>query len=60
MTPSASLQVGEQKAHALEEQRKLITVLFIDLAGSTPMAERLDPEDLRSVLSVYFNATSRR
>ena len=24
------------------------------------MAERLDPEDLRTVLSVYFNATSRR
>lgn len=59
-TPSASLQIGEQKAHALEEQRKLVTVLFIDLAGSTPLAERLDPEDLRNVLSVYFNVTSRR
>jgi len=59
-TPSASLQVGAQKAHALEEQRKLISVLFIDLAGSTPLAERLDPEDLRTVLGVYFNVTSRR
>jgi len=59
-TPSASLQVGGTQSHALEEQRKLITVLFIDLAGSTSIAERLDPEDLRTVLSVYFNVTSRR
>ena len=59
-TPSASLQVGDKQSHALGEQRKLITVLFIDLAGSTSIAERLDPEDLRTVLSVYFNVTSRR
>lgn len=34
-------------------ERKQITVLFSDLAGSTPLSERLDPEDLREVLRDY-------
>jgi adenylate cyclase len=58
-TRSASLQIGNQKTFALEEQRKLITILFIDLQGSTPLAESLDPEDLRNVLGRYFAVTSR-
>lgn len=35
-------------------QRKLVTVLFSDLVGFTPMAEHLDPEDVREVLECYF------
>ena len=36
------------------EVRKTITVLFCDLAGSTALAERLDPESLQRVLGRYF------
>jgi class 3 adenylate cyclase/tetratricopeptide (TPR) repeat protein len=36
------------------EVRKMITVLFSDLAGSTALGERLDPESLRRVLGRYF------
>src|SRR5207253_1325303 len=33
--------------------------LFADLTDSTPLGERLDPEDLRNYLTDYFAATSR-
>ena len=36
------------------EQRRLVTVLFADLVGSTALAEKLDPEDLRDALNAYF------
>jgi class 3 adenylate cyclase len=32
----------------------VITVLFADLAGFTPRAERLDPEDVRAILTLYY------
>src|SRR5438132_1830665 len=38
------------------EERKLVTVLFADVMGSTALGERLDPERLRSVLDTYFSA----
>jgi class 3 adenylate cyclase len=34
----------------LRDERKVVTVLFADLVGSTPMGERLDPEELRLVV----------
>src|SRR5215212_3780573 len=34
--------------------RKVTTVLFADISGSTGLAEQLDPESLRHVLSRYF------
>jgi class 3 adenylate cyclase len=37
-------------------ERKVVTVLFADLAGSTGMAERLDPEATADVLRTYFEA----
>jgi class 3 adenylate cyclase len=35
------------------EERKTVTVVFVDLVGFTAQAERLDPEDVRGVLSPY-------
>jgi class 3 adenylate cyclase len=35
------------------EERKVVTVLFADLAGFTARAERLDPEDVRALLAPY-------
>ncbi len=37
-------------------ERKLVTVLFADAIGSTSLADRLDPERLRTVLDAYFAA----
>ena len=36
------------------EERKVITVLFADLVGFTSRAEKLDPEDVRALLSPYY------
>ena len=36
---------------ALEGERKQVTVLFVDVVGSTPQAERLDPEDVHARMS---------
>jgi class 3 adenylate cyclase/tetratricopeptide (TPR) repeat protein len=39
---------------APREERKVITVLFADLVGFTSRSERLDPEDVRALLSPYY------
>ena len=36
-----------------EAERRQITVMFCDLVGSTALSERLDPEDLRSLMQAY-------
>jgi predicted ATPase/class 3 adenylate cyclase len=41
-----------------QEVRKLVTILFCDLKGSTSLGERLDSESLREVMSRYFDAMS--
>ncbi len=41
------------------EVRKTVTVLFSDVAGSTELGERLDPESVRRVLELYFDMTRR-
>ena len=35
------------------EERKLVSVLFVDLVGSTARADKADPEDVRDVLQLY-------
>lgn len=36
------------------EERRLVTVLFADLAGFTTLAESLDPEDLRALIGRFY------
>jgi len=38
----------------VREQRKVVTVLFADVVGSTAMAAQTDPEVVRSVMARYF------
>jgi len=38
----------------LEGERKQVTVLFCDLANSTPLAERLEPERMHTLLNRFF------
>jgi class 3 adenylate cyclase/predicted ATPase len=35
-------------------ERRICSVLFVDLVGFTPLVERRDPEEVRDVLSAYF------
>src|ERR1700730_9855695 len=39
-------------------ERRQLTVMFCDLAGSTALSARLDPEDMRRVLRAYQDACS--
>lgn len=43
-------------AAATPEERRVVTVVFCDLVGSTGLSTRLDPEDLRAVTLRYFAA----
>ena len=45
--------MGEVTA-VTREERKVVTVLFADLVGFTSRSERLDPEDVRALLSPYY------
>src|SRR5207302_815216 len=37
------------------EERRVVTIMFADITGSTPLADHLDPEDMRAILTGYFN-----
>jgi class 3 adenylate cyclase/predicted ATPase len=41
-----------------EAERRQLTVMFCDLVGSTPLAARLDPEDLRDVVGAYHRVVA--
>jgi class 3 adenylate cyclase len=40
-------------ASQAREERKIVSVVFADLVGSTARAERMDPEDVRAMLAAY-------
>ena len=44
----------EQPGAAGRAERRQMTVMFCDLVGSTALATRLDPEDLRPVIRTYL------
>ncbi|HEX2335260.1 MAG TPA: adenylate/guanylate cyclase domain-containing protein, partial [Hyphomicrobiaceae bacterium] len=44
---------GRSPSLAVHGERRLLTILFCDLVDSSHLAGRLDPEDLREVLTVY-------
>src|SRR5215831_13156016 len=39
-------------------ERRQLTIMFIDLVGSTALASRLDPEEMRDVIGLYQAAVS--
>ncbi len=47
----APLEAAEDRG-----SRKVVTVVFCDVVGSTAMGETLDPETLRAVMARYFDA----
>jgi class 3 adenylate cyclase/tetratricopeptide (TPR) repeat protein len=49
-----------QDAGAVREERKLVSVLFVDLVGFTARSDQADPEDIREVLQLYYAEAKRR
>src|SRR5262245_51987951 len=55
-TPSVDARTTSSTASAHSEdraERRQVTVMFSDLVGSTALSARMDPEDLREVISAY-------
>jgi class 3 adenylate cyclase len=52
LPPLQSPPVTAATAEAVAERRQ-VTVMFSDLVGSTALAARMDPEDLRDIISAY-------
>ena len=44
---------------APRDERRIVTVIFVDLVGFTARAERLDPEEVRAVLAPYHDRVRR-
>src|SRR4029079_1823127 len=40
------------------DERKIATVVFVDLVDSTALGDRLDPERVRAILQGYFSVVS--
>ena len=59
--PAATADVPAPTAPSAEAkgaERRQLTVLFCDLAGSTALSARLDPEDMRDVLAAYHRVVT--
>ncbi|MER8636590.1 adenylate/guanylate cyclase domain-containing protein [Mesorhizobium sp. M1006] len=48
-----ALQSAVPRREGSEAERRNLTVMFVDLVGSTVLASTLDPEDLGSVIAAY-------
>ncbi len=51
--PRASAPTASEPAPEDRAERRQVTVMFSDLVGSTALSARIDPEDLREVISAY-------
>ena len=53
--PSADAATRRSQSASPEDraERRQVTVMFSDLVGSTALSARMDPEDLREVISAY-------
>ena len=60
-TPEDAAHPAPEKsepAPASDAERRHLTVMFVDLVGSTEMATRIDAEDMRNVITGYQNTVA--
>ena len=51
-------EVGLQAAPISEAERRQLTVMFVDLVGSTALSSRLDPEEMSELIRSYQNTVA--
>ncbi|MEV0810788.1 adenylate/guanylate cyclase domain-containing protein [Micromonospora sp. NPDC050200] len=60
--PLSTIATGREDVTAspwpVPEERRVVTVLFADIVGSTALTERLDPEDVRALQRAYFDTVA--
>ena len=53
--PAAGVTRSKATEVVTTEERRLVTALFADLVGFTPFSENRDPEEVRAMLTTYFD-----
>src|SRR5690348_12672199 len=54
MSPAPHTASGVRQRAGRQEERRPVTVVFVDVVGSTSAAEMLDPEDVLARLDPYY------
>ena len=57
-SPETKKTAPAHVVRAVEAERRQLTVMFVDLVGSTALSNRIDPEEMREVIRAYQNAVS--
>jgi class 3 adenylate cyclase len=57
--PPVAARIAPAAAVSADAERRQLTVMFCDLVGSTALAARLDPEDLREVIAAYHRTVAK-
>jgi class 3 adenylate cyclase len=60
LSPDAAASAPPTAAKMDMAERRQVTVMFSDLVGSTALSARLDPEDLREVISAYQRCVAEK
>jgi predicted ATPase/class 3 adenylate cyclase len=58
-TPLGGARPSAPSAQATVSERRLVSVMFVDLVGFTTISEHRDPEEVRELLSRYFERCTR-
>ena len=58
--PAEASAAGPAQASATGSaaERRQLTIMFVDMVGSTALSDRLDPEDMRDILAAYQHAVA--
>ncbi|WP_082637928.1 adenylate/guanylate cyclase domain-containing protein [Bradyrhizobium retamae] len=54
-----SVEPDRSGGRAPEAERRQLTVVFVDLIGSTALSARLDPEELRDIIGTYHRRCAK-
>ncbi|WP_179294613.1 adenylate/guanylate cyclase domain-containing protein [Mesorhizobium sp. WSM3879] len=56
--PNITERTVQPRAAGSIAERRQLTVVFVDLVGSTALSSRLDPEDLREIIGAYHHCAA--
>ena len=54
--PACGTPIATDETAPAGQERRIVTILFADVTGSTGLGERLDPERLQELMGTYFGA----
>ncbi|RIV41260.1 adenylyl cyclase class-3/4/guanylyl cyclase [Micromonospora radicis] len=59
MSTAAARGTARRLRWSVPQERRIVTVLFVDIVGSTGLVDRLDPEDVRALQRIFFGTVAR-